>query len=110
GRRGVGTDGRGCELGRGGASGMIGGRFDGGNKGAAWVFTRSGGDWNQQGGKLTGGGESGDGDFGLSVALAGDGAAALIGGPMDGWDEGGGGVVAGSGGAWSQQGRERTGG
>ena len=48
--------------------------------GAAWVFTRSGSTWTQQGAKLTGGGESRAGDFGYSVALSADGNTALIGG------------------------------
>ena len=49
--------------------------------GAAWVFTRSGGTWTQQGAKLTGGGETGNGSFGCSVALSADGNTALIGAP-----------------------------
>ena len=51
--------------------------------GAAWVFTRSGSTWTQQGEKLTGGGESGEGEFGSSVALSAEGNTALIGGPAD---------------------------
>ena len=51
--------------------------------GAAWVFTRSGATWTQQGEKLTGGGEVGAGHFGLSVALSSDGNTALIGGFND---------------------------
>ena len=51
--------------------------------GAAWVFTRSGSTWTQQGEKLTGGGETGAGEFGASVALSSDGNTALIGGPDD---------------------------
>jgi hypothetical protein len=43
--------------------------------GAAWVFTRSGSSWKQQGGRL-----SQSGNFGRSVALSGDGGTALIGG------------------------------
>ena len=56
---------------------------DNGGTGAAWVFTRSGSTWTQQGGKLTGSGETGDGGFGSSVALSADGNTALIGGPGD---------------------------
>jgi hypothetical protein len=47
------------------------------------VFSRSGSAWNQQGAKLTGGGETGTGDFGSSVALSNDGNTALVGGPGD---------------------------
>ena len=52
--------------------------------GAAWVFTRSGKKWSQQGEKLTGEGESGrEAQFGHSVALSSEGNLALIGGPWD---------------------------
>ena len=43
-------------------------------QGAAWVFTRSGSTWTQQGAKLTGAGESRNRpQFGDSVALSADG-------------------------------------
>ena len=51
--------------------------------GAAWVFTRSGSTWTQQGPKLTGSGEVGAGEFGESVALSSNGNTALIGGDRD---------------------------
>jgi hypothetical protein len=65
--------------------------------GAAWVFTRTAGNWNEQGAKLVGdctsacGGAAGTGElnrrlggqFGAAVALSGTGGAALIGGPND---------------------------
>ena len=62
---------------------LIGGSTDGGDQtgpGAAWVFARSGSSWKQQGKKLTGKGNSGDDEFGNSVALSSDGNTALIGG------------------------------
>ena len=92
-----------------GSTALIGGPYDGGNKGAAWVFTRSGAAWNQQGGKLTGSGESGDGFFGFSVALSADGSTALIGGPFDGSSKGAAWVFTRSGGDWDQQGGKLTG-
>jgi hypothetical protein len=52
--------------------------------GAAWVFTRSGGGWRQQGGKLVGTtSEYGGGLWsqGASVALSADGNTAIVGGP-----------------------------
>ena len=50
--------------------------------GAAWVFTRSGKTWTQQGEKLTGGvAYFRQGGFGYSVALSADGNTALIGDP-----------------------------
>src|SRR5262249_28584522 len=51
--------------------------------GAAWVFSRSGGVWTQQGQKLVGGHAAGAAGQGLSVALSGDGNTALIGGAGD---------------------------
>ena len=66
-----------------GNTALIGGETDNGNRGAAWVFTRSGETWTQQGSKLTGGGEAGGGAFGDSVALSGDASTALIGGIDD---------------------------
>ena len=53
-----------------GNTALIGGIGDNSDHGAAWVFTRSGSTWTQQGSKLTGSGESGEGEFGSSVALA----------------------------------------
>jgi IPT/TIG domain/FG-GAP repeat len=61
------------------------------NVGAAWVFTRSDGKWTQQGEKITAGEEAGEGRFGRSVALSGDGNTALMGGSSD---------IAGHGAAW----------
>jgi hypothetical protein len=55
-----------------------------GESGAAWVFTRSGTTWAQQGGKLTPNDSKGTGvAFGAGVALSADGNTALIGGPVD---------------------------
>jgi FG-GAP repeat len=74
--------------------------------GAAWVFTRSGTTWTQQGEKLTGNGEVGEGDFGCSVSLSGDGNTALIGGPTDDPSNNYGGaawVLTRSGETWIQQ-------
>jgi hypothetical protein len=47
--------------------------------GAAWVFTRTGTTWHQQGKKLTGRGETPTGLFGFAVALSAAGDTALIG-------------------------------
>ncbi|HXB65432.1 MAG TPA: hypothetical protein VNV42_11215 [Solirubrobacteraceae bacterium] len=66
-----------------GDTALIGGLRDNGYAGAAWLFTRSGGNWTQRGEKLTGAEEQGKGWFGSSVALSADGADALIGGVAD---------------------------
>jgi hypothetical protein len=74
------------------------------------VFTRSGATWTQQGSKLTGGGESGEGAFGASVALSADGNTALIGAPHDNGYFGAAWAFTRSGSTWAQQGEKRTGG
>ena len=51
--------------------------------GAAWVYTRSGGVWTQQGSKLVGAGAVGQSEQGQSVALSGDGNTAIVGGQAD---------------------------
>jgi Putative Ig domain/NHL repeat len=88
---------------------MFGGPGDSTASGAAWVFTRSGTTWTQQGAKLTGAEEVGEGEFGKSVALAPDGATALIGGPADSDDVGGAWVFIRSGSTWTQQGSKLAG-
>jgi uncharacterized protein (TIGR03437 family) len=51
--------------------------------GAAWVFTRSGGAWTQQGNKLVGTGAAGVAEQGYSVALSPNGITAIVGGVGD---------------------------
>ena len=91
-----------------GNTALIGGTADNGFHGAALVFTQSGGHWSQQGGKLTGSGESGNGQLGYSVALDSAGTTAVIGGPEDGAREGAVWVFKESGGTWMQQGEKLT--
>ena len=91
-----------------GDTALVGGFGDNGFAGAAWVFTQSGGKWTQQGSKLMGGTESGNGSFGFSVALSAAGTAALIGGPEDGARAGAVWVFTESGGIWTQEGRKLT--
>jgi hypothetical protein len=54
-----------------------------GSLGATWVYTRSGGVWTQQGGKLVASGAVGMAGQGVSVALSADGNTAIVGGPND---------------------------
>ena len=80
-----------------------------GPSGAAWVFTRSGGAWRQQGNKLVGTtSEYGGGLWsqGASVALSGDGNTAIVGGPSDNKTTGAAWVFTRSGGVWMQQGNK----
>jgi hypothetical protein len=107
---GAGQFGRSVALGADGSTALVGAFADNGRSGAAWVFTRSGSTWAQQGSKLTGGGEVGPGYFGRSVALAADGATALIGGTEDDLRAGAAWVFTRSGTAWPQQGSKLTGG
>jgi hypothetical protein len=101
---GEGGFGRAVSMSAAGNAALVGGPGDDSNAGAAWVFARSGSTWTQQGGKLTGKGEQGGGQFGESVALSGDGETGLIGGPVDSEGTGAAWVFARSGSTWSQQG------
>ena len=108
--------GRSVALAADGRTALIGGLEDDGGIGAAWVFTRAGGAWSQQGPKLTGGGAVGKAQFGNSLALTADGDTALIGGnadtPLGGsaGSKGAAWVFARAGTSWSQQGSPLTGG
>jgi hypothetical protein len=80
--------------------------------GAAWVFTRSGSVWTQQGPKLRGEPPNGEAQFGISVAISADGNTALIGGITADIEKatlGAAWVFIRSGSTWSQQGPELTG-
>ena len=63
-----------------GNTAIVGGYFDNAFLGAAWIFTRSGGVWSQQGTKLVGTGAVGDCVQGFSVAISADGNTAIVGG------------------------------
>ena len=92
---------------------LFGGPYDnvGGPTGAAWVFTRNGNTWTQQGGLLAGSGWAASPygvQQGSAVALSGDGNTALIAGPYDSpsgavW------TFTRSNGVWTQQGTKLTG-
>ena len=90
-----------------GNTALVGGQGDNASTGAAWVFTRSGGVWTQQGAKLVG--TPGGGQEGFSVALSADGNTAIVGGPADTGDDGAAWVFTRSGGVWSQQGGKLVG-
>ena len=92
-----------------GNTAIVGGPSDSAGKGAAWIFTRNGGVWTQQGGKLTGSGATGGAGFGAAVSLSSDGNGALVGGPNDNSGEGAFWAFVRSGGGWSQQGNKVTG-
>jgi lipocalin len=68
---------------------ILGGPYDNGGAGAAWVFMRSNEGWTQRGNKLVGAGAVAGKDppygsqQGFSVALSGDGNTAILGGIFD---------------------------
>jgi uncharacterized repeat protein (TIGR01451 family) len=92
-----------------GNTAIIGGPADNGGAGAAWIWTRSGGVWSQQGPKLVGSGSVGNASQGWSVALSADGNTAIVGGVTDDTSVGAAWVWTRSGGAWSQQGPKLVG-
>jgi antibiotic biosynthesis monooxygenase (ABM) superfamily enzyme len=92
-----------------GNTAIVGGPGDNGGTGAAWIYTRSGGVWTQQGGKLVGVDAIGNAGQGYSVALSADGNTALLGGPDDDNFTGATWVFTRSGGMWSQQGSKLVG-
>lgn len=66
-----------------GSSALISGEGDNGGAGAAYVFTPTSSTWVQQGEKLTGREEKGQGLFGMSVALSSEGSTGFVGGGGD---------------------------
>src|SRR5262249_56639788 len=69
----------------------------------AWVFTRSGSVWTQQGKKLIGTGAVGNARQGMSVALSADGNTAIVGGWSDNGKIGAAWVFSRSGGVLAQE-------
>ena len=68
-----------------GNTALIGAKNDGGGKGAAWIFSRTGSTWSQgqEIGPPTDEITPPNSNFGNSVALSGDGKTALIAGELD---------------------------
>jgi hypothetical protein len=92
-----------------GNTAIVGGYFDNSSAGAAWVFTRSGGVWTQEGSKLVGTGAVGNASQGYSVSLSADGNTAIVGGYLDNTQAGATWVFTRSGGVWTQQGSKLVG-
>ena len=94
-----------------GNTAIVGGDFDNSFTGAAWVWTRSGGVWTQQGNKLVGSGTTGDvgAQQGHSVSLSGDGNTAIVGGYGDDRGTGAAWVWTRSAEVWTQQGNKLVG-
>ena len=79
-----------------------------GGAGAAWVWTRRGGIWSQQGSRLAASDASSRAVQGSSVSLSTDGNTAIIGGPGD-VDAGAAWIWIRSAGSWTQQGTKLVG-
>ena len=92
-----------------GNTAIIGGYGDSSNVGAAWIFTRNNGVWNQQGNKLVGTGHVGTSKQGYSVSLSADGNTAVVGGYGDNNLFGAVWVFSRSAGVWNQQGSKLLG-
>jgi hypothetical protein len=92
-----------------GNTAIEGGSNDSDGYGAAWVFTRSGGAWTQQGSKLVGTGAIGTAGQGSAVSISADGNTAIVGGYFDNSGIGAVWVFTRSGGVWSQQGAKLVG-
>ncbi|MBB3058875.1 cadherin-like beta sandwich domain-containing protein [Mucilaginibacter gotjawali] len=92
-----------------GNTAIVGGKSDNSSVGAAWVYTRSGGVWSQQGSKLVGTGAVGAAEQGVSVSLTADGNTAMVGGWFDNNSQGAAWVYTRSGGVWTQQGAKLVG-
>jgi hypothetical protein len=111
----VGTDTLGANQGQSvalsadGNTAIVGGNGDNGGIGAAWVFTRSGVVWTQQGSKLVGTGAVGSAEQGFSVALSADGNTAILGGWVDSSSLGAAWVFTRTGVVWTQQGLKLVG-
>nr|WP_162143083.1 FG-GAP-like repeat-containing protein [Pedobacter glucosidilyticus] len=92
-----------------GNTAIVGGRNDNSNVGAAWIYTRSGSTWSQQGSKLVGTGAVGAAQQGFSVSISADGNTAIVGGRNDNSSVGAAWIYTRSGGIWTQQGNKLVG-
>ena len=92
-----------------GSTAIIGGPLDNNGKGAAWIFSRNGNTWTQQGNKLVGTGDIGNANQGNAVAISADGNTVLIGGYNDSSSYGAAWVFVRSGNTWLQKGNKLVG-
>jgi hypothetical protein len=69
-------------------SSLVGGSGDDSNKGAVWVYRKTGAGWAQQGAKIKGSNAVGAAKQGSSVSVSANGTTAIIGGPTDNTNKG----------------------
>ncbi|WP_198315816.1 MBG domain-containing protein [Chitinophaga tropicalis] len=93
-----------------GNTAVVGGYSDNNGMGAAWIFTRSGGTWSQQGNKLVGTGATGTYiSQGRSVGISADGNTVILGGITDNANMGAAWIFVRNGTTWTQQGNKLVG-
>jgi hypothetical protein len=92
-----------------GNTAIVGGMMDSSGLGAAWIYTRIGTTWTQQGNKLVGTGAIGAAGQGVSVSLSADGNTAIVGGYADNNYLGAVWVFIRKGSIWTQQGNKLVG-
>jgi subtilisin-like proprotein convertase family protein len=92
-----------------GNTAIVGGYRDNSFAGAAWVYTRNGTAWTQQGPKLVGTGAVGGAFQGSAVSLSADGNTAIVGGLSDNLSVGAAWVFTRSDTVWTQQGAKLVG-
>jgi hypothetical protein len=66
----------------------VGGSGDDSNKGAIWVYKKTGAAWAQQGAKIKGSNAVGSAKQGSTVSVSANGTTAIIGGPSDNTNKG----------------------
>ncbi len=92
-----------------GNTALIGASRDDGGIGAAYIFTRVGATWSQQGPKLMGADAVGHSRQGQGVGISGDGNTILVGGYYDDNLKGAGWIFNRIGNTWYQMGKKFTG-
>ncbi|CTQ52933.1 hypothetical protein LP7551_01453 [Roseibium album] len=88
---------------------VLGENQDDAQRGATWIFTRSGNAWSQQGSKMVGAGATGKAAQGCSVSISADGDTAIVGGNTDNGDLGAVWVYQRNAGNWLQCGEKLVG-
>lgn len=92
-----------------GKTAIVGGPDDNFKLGAAWIFTKNGNTWSQQGQKLVGSKAEGDARQGSSVILSADGNTAVLSGNSDNNSLGAVWIFSRNGTSWNQQGDKLVG-
>ena len=93
-----------------GNTAISGGPADNLDVGAAWIFTRTGSVWSQEGAKLVGSGAVGASKQGTAVAISAGGNTVVVAGPADNSGTGAVWIFVRTGpGIWSQQGPKLVG-